>query len=169
MLLPVTGPDNVVTERQAIVVGTDGSPSAARAVDCAADLAGSTGGVVHIVMAYKPVTPGAFTLHPPYNPGTTAEEILDAAAERVRGSDVEVKTHALHAAAADALIAVAEAEQARMIVVGSKGMDSGRRFLLGSVPDRVSHHAPRSVLIVRTGSDGAGEPKSGQSERLDVH
>jgi nucleotide-binding universal stress UspA family protein len=143
------------SDRSAIVVGTDGSPSAARAVDCAANLAGSMDGVVHIVMAYKPLTPGAFTLHAPYNPATTAEEILTAAAERVRASNVEVMTHALHAAAADALIAIAEAEQARMIVVGSKGMDSGRRFLLGSVPDRVSHHAPCSVLIVRTGENAA--------------
>ena len=37
-----------------------------------------------------------------------------------------------------------------MIVVGNKGMQGSRRFLLGSVPDKVSHHAPCSVLIVRT-------------------
>jgi nucleotide-binding universal stress UspA family protein len=37
-----------------------------------------------------------------------------------------------------------------MIVVGSKGMHGGRRFLLGNVPNKVSHHAPCSVMIVRT-------------------
>jgi nucleotide-binding universal stress UspA family protein len=37
-----------------------------------------------------------------------------------------------------------------MIVVGNKGMDSARRYLLGNVPNKVSHHAACSVLIVRT-------------------
>jgi nucleotide-binding universal stress UspA family protein len=47
---------------------------------------------------------------------------------------------------------VAETLGARTIVVGNKGMTSSRRFLLGSVPDKVSHHAPCDVLIVRTGA-----------------
>ena len=49
-----------------------------------------------------------------------------------------------------ALLEVAEQEGADMIVVGNKGMTGAKRFLLGSVPDKVSHHAPCSVLIVRT-------------------
>jgi nucleotide-binding universal stress UspA family protein len=46
---------------------------------------------------------------------------------------------------------VAEAVSADLIVVGSRGMKGGRRFL-GSVPNSVSHHSPCSVLIVDTGS-----------------
>jgi nucleotide-binding universal stress UspA family protein len=45
---------------------------------------------------------------------------------------------------------VAETEGADLIVVGNKGMTGARRFLLGNVPNKVSHHAPCSVLIVRT-------------------
>jgi nucleotide-binding universal stress UspA family protein len=45
---------------------------------------------------------------------------------------------------------VVGSDGALMIVVGSKGVHGNRRFLLGSVPDKVSHHAPCSVLIVRT-------------------
>ena len=37
-----------------------------------------------------------------------------------------------------------------LVVVGNKGMTGARRFLLGSVPNNISHHAPCSVLIVKT-------------------
>ena len=51
---------------------------------------------------------------------------------------------------ADAILDVAEERGADLIVVGHKGMTGARRFMLGSVPHRVSHHAPCSVLIIRT-------------------
>ncbi len=37
-----------------------------------------------------------------------------------------------------------------LLVVGNKGMTGAARFLLGSVPNKVSHHAPCALLIVRT-------------------
>lgn len=52
--------------------------------------------------------------------------------------------------AADAILDVAEEEHADLIVVGNKGMAGARRFLLGSVPNKISHRAPCSVLIIRT-------------------
>jgi nucleotide-binding universal stress UspA family protein len=52
---------------------------------------------------------------------------------------------------ADAIIDAAEEEGADLIVVGNRGMQGAKRFLLGSVPNRVAHHAPCSVLIVHTG------------------
>jgi nucleotide-binding universal stress UspA family protein len=48
------------------------------------------------------------------------------------------------------LLDVAGDVGADLIVVGSKGMAAASRFLLGSVPNRVSHHAPCDVEIVRT-------------------
>jgi nucleotide-binding universal stress UspA family protein len=51
---------------------------------------------------------------------------------------------------ADALITVAEERGGDLIVVGSKGMSSPSRFLLGNVPNKVSHHAPCDVIIVHT-------------------
>ncbi|MGZ4325698.1 MAG: universal stress protein, partial [Solirubrobacteraceae bacterium] len=51
---------------------------------------------------------------------------------------------------ADALIAVSEELGAELLVVGNKGMSGASRFLLGSVADKVAHHAPCSILIVRT-------------------
>jgi nucleotide-binding universal stress UspA family protein len=90
-----------------IVVGTDGSATAERAVAAANELAGKLGAEVRVV-------------------------------------------HAERGNPADALIAAAEEAGADLLVVGSRGMSGAARFLLGSVPDRVSHHAPCSVLIVRT-------------------
>ena len=51
---------------------------------------------------------------------------------------------------AAALIDVAEDTLADLIVVGSKGMTGASRFVLGSVPNKVSHHAPCDVIIVHT-------------------
>jgi nucleotide-binding universal stress UspA family protein len=51
---------------------------------------------------------------------------------------------------ASALIEAAEDTLADVIVVGSRGMTGASRFLLGSVPNKVSHHAPCDVLIVHT-------------------
>jgi nucleotide-binding universal stress UspA family protein len=63
---------------------------------------------------------------------------------------VEVATYAREGDPADAILDVAEEEKADLIVVGNKGMSGARRFLLGSVPNKVSHHAPSSVMIIRT-------------------
>ena len=63
---------------------------------------------------------------------------------------MEVTTHAREGDPADAILDVAEEAKADVIVVGNKGMTGARRFLLGSVPNKISHHAPCSVYIVRT-------------------
>jgi nucleotide-binding universal stress UspA family protein len=141
-----------------IVVGTDGSETAMRAVQHAADLARMTGARVHLVSAYKPLTgvhvaAGARTAEIAtldIEPSARVNSILDQAAAVFRMHGVEVETHACKGDPAAALLDVADAQHATMIVVGNKGMDSAKRFLLGNVPDKISHHAPCSVLIVRT-------------------
>lgn len=61
-----------------------------------------------------------------------------------------MSTHARKGDPADAILDVAQEQDAALIVVGNKGMTGTRRLLLGSVPNNVAHHAPCSVLIVRT-------------------
>ena len=63
---------------------------------------------------------------------------------------MEVGTHAREGDPADAILTIAEEVGASVIVVGNKGMTGARRFLLGSVPNKISHHAPCSVYIART-------------------
>ena len=83
-----------------------------------------------------------------------ANRSLEAALERVgevlRAAGVEVEVFALQGDPADAILDVAEERGSDLIVVGNKGMTGAKRFLLGSVPNKVSHHAPCSVLIIRT-------------------
>jgi nucleotide-binding universal stress UspA family protein len=137
-----------------IVVGTDGSDTAQIAVDHAAELARALGAKLHIVSAYTPVAVRVNTSGAPegeewsVGPDLLGEEVLARA--RATVSEVEVETHACRGDAAEALIETAQDVNADMIVVGNRGMTGTRRFLLGSVPNQISHHAPCSVLIVRT-------------------
>jgi nucleotide-binding universal stress UspA family protein len=142
-----------------IVVGTDGSESAQEAVRQAVELAARLGATLRIVSAYEPVPAGRLREEsrevPPdlqwmINPREDVDATLRAAAEAAREGGVEFETYARQGDPADAILDVAEEQGADLIVVGNKGMTGARRFLLGSVPNRVSHHAPCSVLIIRT-------------------
>ena len=68
----------------------------------------------------------------------------------VAEAGVDVETYARQGDPADAILDVAEEQGSDLIIVGNKGMTGAKRFLLGSVPNKVSHHAPCSVLIIRT-------------------
>jgi nucleotide-binding universal stress UspA family protein len=122
-----------------VVVGTDGSPSAARAVAAAVELTGRLGGRLHLVSAHH--------LH---ERPAAARRAVEDAATAARAGGLEPAEHVRRDDPAEALIAVAEEVDADLLVVGSRGMSGAGRFLVGSVPDKVSHHAPCSVLIVRT-------------------
>jgi nucleotide-binding universal stress UspA family protein len=142
-----------------IVVGTDGSDTAREAVRQAVELAARLGARLEIVSAYEPV-PGArlreevqqapADLQWLVNPREDVDATLREAAEAAREGGVQAVTYARQGDPADAILDVAEERGADLIVVGNKGMTGARRFLLGSVPNRVSHHAPCSVLIIRT-------------------
>lgn len=85
------------------------------------------------------------------NPREDVLTLLDSAAQTARDAGVEqVETVARVGDAADAILDVAEEQRSDLIVVGNKGMTGATRFLLGSVPNKISHHTPCSVLIVRT-------------------
>jgi nucleotide-binding universal stress UspA family protein len=142
---------------ETIVVGTDGSDTAAEAVRRAADIAKSSGAVLHLVSAYKPleglkVGGGAGPEGEEWRlaPDMQVETILRDTLDGLSDSGVSVSEHALKGEPADAILAVAESERADLVVVGNKGMTGARRFLLGSVPSKVAHHAPCTVMIVRT-------------------
>jgi nucleotide-binding universal stress UspA family protein len=142
-----------------IVVGTDGSDTAAQAVRQAVDMAGAVGAKLELVSAYARVSDQHLRaeartapeeLQWAINPRQEVESSLDAAADIARLAGVEVALHACQGDPADAILDVAERENADLVIVGNKGMTGAKRFLLGSVPNKVSHHAPCSVLIVRT-------------------
>jgi len=142
-----------------IVVGTDGSNTAAEAVRQAIELARLAGGSLEIVSAYEPVGRTRLREEAEEVPADVAHavgpkedvnQILEAAAGAAKQAGIEVSTHAREGGPADAILDVAEQTNADLIVVGNKGMTGARRFLLGSVPNNISHHAPCGVYIVRT-------------------
>ncbi len=142
-----------------MVVGTDGSGTASEAVRQATQLAGQLKAKVHLVSAYEPVPEGRLRdekdqvpddLQWMVNPREDVNETLTQAAEGLKAQGIEVEIHAREGDPADAILDVAEEMNADLIVVGNKGMTGAKRFLLGSVPNKVSHHAPCSVMIIRT-------------------
>ena len=142
-----------------IVVGTDGSDTARKAVRAALDLAKQVGATVELVSAYEPVTNARLRREADQVPEDmqwmiNAREEVDAtlreAADEATAVGIEARTHARQGDPADAILDVAEEQKSDLIVVGNKGMTGAKRFLLGSVPNKVSHHAPCSVLIIRT-------------------
>ena len=145
---------------RSILVGTDGSDTAHAALRRSIELAAGLDARLHIVSAYEPVSdPRARSerVEAPeevqwaINPHDDVLALLEAArVEATSGGVSEVETFARVGDAADAIVDVAEEQRCDLIVVGNKGMTGARRFLLGSVPNKVSHHAPCSVLIVRT-------------------
>jgi len=142
-----------------ILVGTDGSETATRAVGQALGLARSLGARLEVVSSYAPVPAGrlraevnALPAQLQWMPNAREEvdAILAEAIAQAKAEDLQVVTHARQGDPADAILDVAEERGADLIVIGNKGMTGAKRFLLGSVPNKVSHHAPCSVLIIRT-------------------
>ena len=144
---------------KSIVVGTDGSETATQAVRQAVDLAKDIGAKIELVSAYEPVSDQRLReertdvpddLQWMVNPREDVDATLKEAAEQAKEAGVDVETYARQGDPADAILDVAEEQNADLIIVGNKGMTGAKRFLLGSVPNKVSHHAPCSVLIIRT-------------------
>jgi nucleotide-binding universal stress UspA family protein len=140
---------------EAIVVGTDGSETAKRAVQEAVRLAKALDAQVHVVSGFRPMharvtgaPTGAAKVWQPL-PDSHVEATMQQAEAAVRIAGVKVKTHLVQGDPAEALLNVARDVKASTIVVGNRGMRGGRR-VLGSVPNDVSHKADCNVLIVQT-------------------
>jgi len=142
-----------------ILAGTDGSETAATAVAEAADLAARLGSKLLIVSAFPKVVASRLGEQAHHMPApkhwridyrAEAAHVLTTAVSSLGRADLSVETIAREGDPAEVLIKVAEERDADIIVVGNRGMAEVKRFLLGSVPSRVAHHAPCSVLIVRT-------------------
>ena len=119
-----------------ILVGTDGSKTAAKAVDRAVDIARSSGATLTILSAAK---------------RDKGEQVVSAEAGRHADSGVAIDTMVVDAEPVESLIDTARKGSYDLLVMGNRGMTGVTRFLrLGSVPNKVSHHLPCSLLIVKT-------------------
>jgi nucleotide-binding universal stress UspA family protein len=119
-----------------ILVGTDGSKTAAKAVDRAVDVAKAAGASLTIFSAAHQAK---------------GEQVVAAESQRHAGSGVPIDTKVVDGEPVGALIDAARAGGYDLLVMGNRGMTGVTRYLrLGSVPNKVSHHLPCSLLIVKT-------------------
>jgi nucleotide-binding universal stress UspA family protein len=119
-----------------ILVGTDGSETAARAVDRAVLLAKTAGAPLTIAAA---------------GPSEQAQSVLQREAARHEASGVAIRTQVLRGEPASALVEEARAGNYDLLVTGNRGMTGlGRYLRLGSVPSKVMHGLPCNLLVVKT-------------------
>lgn len=127
-----------------VAVGTDGSETAARALDAAVELAERYGAKLVVLSAFdgRATDPGWAS-----NAAEQVERILARAEESVAERGLECRTDMGEGDPAEVLVSLAEKHAADLLVVGNKGME---RRVLGSVPNSVTHKAACSVLVVKT-------------------
>ncbi len=138
-----------------IVVGTDGSETAAEAVALAVQLARENNSALHLVVGISTPTAvavpaGGASVSDPSGGAqlrNAARRMLEGVAEGVEGLEVEI--HIETGDPADVIVRIADEVGADLIVVGSKGM-RGTRRILGSVPNSVAHKAGCHVLVAKT-------------------
>ncbi len=141
-----------------VVVGTDGSDSSMRAVVRAAQIAGADAKLI-IASAYIPQNEDARAAdvlgQDSYKVSGTAPiyEILRDAKDRAQAAGAhDVDERPVIGAPVEALVKLAEDENADLLVVGNVGLSTIAGRLLGSVPANVARRANVDVLIVHTTS-----------------
>lgn len=118
-----------------ILVGTDGSPTADKAVARAVQVARSAGASLTIMTAA---------------PEAKGRSVVEQAAAAHADAGVEIDTLVVDKDPVGAIIDTAE-QGYDLVVVGNKGMTGRSRFFkVGAVPNKLSHHLPTSMLVVRT-------------------
>jgi nucleotide-binding universal stress UspA family protein len=139
-----------------IAVGTDGSATAAIALDAAIDLASLAGARLVVISSYKPVGKGESSrgrdeapedVQWAINATSEVDAILERAAGIAAARGVQVTTVAGEGNPADVLCEQAAAAGADVLVIGNKGV---QRRVLANVPGRVAHQSPCTVMIVKT-------------------
>ena len=135
-------------------MGTDGSETAKQALRHAMDLAAVNGGTVHIVSAYRSsggaVKVGTEAEHWYVDTRTKIDTILDSAAAMARSKGVTVETHAVETDRATPSSPSPARSAPTPSSSATRGCAGAKRFLLGSVPNKVAHNAPCTVVIVKT-------------------
>ena len=134
-----------------ILLATDGSEDAAQATEAARDLATKSGSELHVVHVWHDVPS-------PYRHGFVkrelkrqGQEILDEQVRRIEEAGGTVtQAHLRGGRTSDEVIELSEELEVGLLVVGSRGMGTVRRLLMGSHSEEIVHHAHVPVLVVRS-------------------
>jgi len=146
-----------------ILVATDGTKQGEQAIAALSTFKLSGDDELRLISVVDMAVPTAIDVYGGYLPDTSelekaarenAEKVLTSALETttkiLAGSGTEISTELLFGSPESRIVEAAEQMQADLIIVGSHGYNRWERLLLGSVSDSVVHHAPCSVLIVRS-------------------
>ena len=137
---------------QKIVVAIDGSPASEKALAAAVDLAAHyQADLVALGVAEVPEVVGMVDEVDEVRQQAEGHfrRLGEAAVAYARSRGVRLRSVVLRGHAADAIVRYAEAEGAHLVVLGQHGHSRIARFFLGSTSDRVSEHAPCTVMIVK--------------------
>ena len=145
------GPPDVPTRPiRTILLATDLTAASHEATARAIDLAARLGARLLIVnVLEKRRLTGAGAHERVDQARQERESLLVASVQRARGVGVTAEFLVWDGDAGDSITTAAEAEQADLVVVGTRGRSAAGRMLLGSVSDHVVRHAPCPVLVVR--------------------
>src|SRR3712207_5221443 len=134
-----------------ILLATDGSEDARRATEAAADLAENSGSELHVVHVWHDV-PGfahAFVKRALRRQG---QEILDEQVKKIEESGGTVaRAHLRGGRTSDEVVELSEELGVGLLVVGSRGLGTVRRILMGSHSEEIVHNARVPILVVRRG------------------
>jgi nucleotide-binding universal stress UspA family protein len=136
-----------------ILIGYDGSANGKKALEYGIDFAMHTEAEITIVTVFPNVPD--YLGSPQYDQIVAhvtreAQETAEMGAEQARACGIEkVRVEVLEGSPAESILSVAETRGCDCIVVGSRGKDGIAGLLLGSVSDRLAHHAKVPVLIVK--------------------
>ncbi|WP_427891985.1 universal stress protein [Kribbella sp. GL6] len=141
----------MTTHPAPIVIGYDGSPGSVSALDWAAAAAGRALAPLRIVEAFELVIvtrPSPGYVVPLEAVRTARQNRLDelAAKLRLEHPDVRVETGLIGGAAAKTLVDAAR--DARLVVLGSRGLGGWSGLLVGSVAVQVTAHATCPVVVI---------------------
>ena len=131
-----------------ILVAYDGSESAKRALDVAAERANGSPLTVVSVAELLPQFGRAGAMLLPEEDDERKRELAEAMGV-LKARGIKAKAVERRGDAAEAIVDEAQKEDAELIVVGTRGLNAAKRWLMGSVSTRVVQHAPCNVLVVR--------------------
>ena len=142
-----------------ILLATDGSEDAAQATEAATDLAKKSGSELHVIHVWHDV-PSPYAHK--FVRGELKRQGQEILAEQVRKIDeaggTVTRDHLREGRTSDEVIKLSEELAVGLLVVGSRGMGTVRRILMGSHSEEIVHHARVPVLVVRRG-DSAWPPE----------
>jgi nucleotide-binding universal stress UspA family protein len=131
------------------VLGYDGTDGSRAALDAAIGLAAELGDTLVVVFAHEVSRLGGEVHDYEEALRERGRQVLEEARAIARDGGVEIELVMRELSSAEALIAVADEHDARMIVVGSYGERPLKSALVGSTPTRLLHLSDRPVLVVR--------------------